>query len=126
MAPNALIILQARMSSARLHRRSKRARRGAMNAHPAPGPRVVRGEPMSERPSARPTFVLRLRPGPRIDGVRAMRGLLKAALRRFGLKCLEAREELAATAASRPDQRRRSGRAQWRRKGEPNMDMREY
>jgi hypothetical protein len=40
-----------------------------------------------------PTFVLRLRPGPGIDAVRALRWLLKSALRQHGLKCIEAREE---------------------------------
>jgi hypothetical protein len=41
-------------------------------------------------PSAnnRPLFRLVLRPQPRIDGERALRALLKTALRRFGLRCL--------------------------------------
>ena len=38
--------------------------------------------------SERPTFRLVLRPEPRTDGERALRALLKAALRRYGLKCL--------------------------------------
>jgi hypothetical protein len=36
----------------------------------------------------RPTFLLHLRPEPHVaDPFRALRGLLKAALRRFGLRC---------------------------------------
>jgi hypothetical protein len=49
---------------------------------------------MSMRP--RPVFVLRLRPEPGVDAPRALRGmriLLKIALRRFGLRTIEARQE---------------------------------
>jgi hypothetical protein len=45
---------------------------------------------MSETKS-RGTFVLRLRPGPRVDGIKALRFGLKA-LRRFGLHAVEATE----------------------------------
>jgi hypothetical protein len=38
-------------------------------------------------------FVIRLRPAPGIDGIRALRLLLKRLLRRFGLVCIDAREE---------------------------------
>jgi hypothetical protein len=40
----------------------------------------------------RPTFVLRLQAKPGTDGVRNLRLLLKSALRRFHLRCLDARE----------------------------------
>ena len=43
--------------------------------------------------AARPIFVIRLRPAPEIDGVRALRALLKRAKRQFGLICLDAKEE---------------------------------
>jgi hypothetical protein len=44
----------------------------------------------SSKPDARerPVFVVRLRPAAGIDGERALRALLKIALRRLGLKCL--------------------------------------
>ena len=42
----------------------------------------------------RPTFVLELRPEPGVDPVLALRALLKVALRRFGLRCVAARENL--------------------------------
>jgi hypothetical protein len=35
----------------------------------------------------RPTFIIHLRPEPRIDAIKAVRWLLKTALRRFGLRC---------------------------------------
>jgi hypothetical protein len=42
----------------------------------------------------RPTFTLVLRPEPDVaDPVRALRALLKFALRRHGLRCTSAREE---------------------------------
>ena len=40
----------------------------------------------------RPTYVLRLRPEPGVDAVRALRGALKVLLRRFGLRCVEVRK----------------------------------
>jgi len=40
----------------------------------------------------RPTFTLELRPEPGVDPVLALRALLKIALRRFGLRCVAARE----------------------------------
>jgi hypothetical protein len=46
---------------------------------------------MSTHPP-RPVFVLRLRPEPRIDAIRALRALLKVALRRFGLRVIHAEE----------------------------------
>lgn len=47
---------------------------------------------MSRRPVARPIFLLRLRPEPGVDAIRALRALLKAALRRFGLRAIHAEE----------------------------------
>ena len=44
-------------------------------------------------PAERPTFVIRLQPMGGVDGVRALRQLLKLALRRLGLKAVEVREE---------------------------------
>jgi hypothetical protein len=41
----------------------------------------------------RPTFVLYLRPEKGIDGVRALRALLKFALRKFGLRALSVEEQ---------------------------------
>jgi hypothetical protein len=39
-----------------------------------------------------PTFLVHFRPEPRIDGIRALRQLLKAALRRFGLRAIHVAE----------------------------------
>jgi hypothetical protein len=44
----------------------------------------------------RPTYVLRLRPEPGVAGLRALRAALKVLLRRFGLRCIELREETVA------------------------------
>ena len=42
----------------------------------------------------RPTFLVRLRLEPHVtDTVRALRALLKLALRRFGLRCIDVHEE---------------------------------
>jgi hypothetical protein len=38
----------------------------------------------------RPTYVLQLRPEPGVDPVRALRAVLKVALRRYGLRCVSA------------------------------------
>jgi hypothetical protein len=38
-------------------------------------------------------FLIRLRAKPGIDAIKAIRAFLKTALRRFGLICIEAREE---------------------------------
>jgi hypothetical protein len=43
---------------------------------------------------ARPRFVVTLTPaGPEVDGIKALRALLKSALRRFGLSCVDAYED---------------------------------
>ena len=42
----------------------------------------------------RPTFTLELRPDPGVDPVLALRALLKVTLRRFGMRCISARENL--------------------------------
>jgi hypothetical protein len=41
----------------------------------------------------RPIYIVRLRPLPGIDAVRALRAALKVLLRRFGLKAIEVKEE---------------------------------
>jgi hypothetical protein len=41
----------------------------------------------------RPIFVLRLQPGPGVDGVRALRVALKFLLRRWGLRVISIDEE---------------------------------
>ena len=41
----------------------------------------------------RPIFVLRLRPEPRIDTIRALRAALKVLLLRHGLRCVSLTEE---------------------------------
>jgi hypothetical protein len=43
----------------------------------------------------RPTFTLRLRAEPHVDPVRALRAALKVLFRRFGLRCVSAREDIA-------------------------------
>ena len=58
-------------------------------AHP-PNSTAARAAPARDRP----TFTLELRPEPGVDPVLALRALLKVALRRFGLRCVAARETL--------------------------------
>ena len=41
----------------------------------------------------RPVFVLRLRPEPYIDPIRALRHALKRLLRSYGMRCLSCEEE---------------------------------
>ena len=43
----------------------------------------------------RPIFVIKLRPEPGVDGVRALRRALKVLLRRFRLRCTDIRQESA-------------------------------
>jgi hypothetical protein len=38
------------------------------------------------------TFIMTLRSEPGVDGIRMLRALLKLAWRRFGLRCIAARE----------------------------------
>lgn len=42
-----------------------------------------------------PIFIIRLRPLPGVDGVRALRAALKVLLRQFKLKCLSVETETA-------------------------------
>jgi hypothetical protein len=42
----------------------------------------------------RPIFTLTFRPEPGVDAIRALRALLKAALRKYGLKCVAANERI--------------------------------
>jgi hypothetical protein len=39
------------------------------------------------------TYLIRLRPQPGVDAIRALRAALKVLLRRFGLKAIEVKEE---------------------------------
>jgi hypothetical protein len=52
--------------------------------------------PNTTKPAAkeRPVFVLELRPEPGVDPVLALRALLKVTLRRFGMRCISARENI--------------------------------
>ena len=74
----------------------------------------------------RPTFVITFEPLPRVDGVRVLRGLLKTALRRFGLRALDYREEHAVPTATQSGPWRGSDRAHTRATTEKTMDMRQY
>ena len=49
----------------------------------------------ASRKHERPVFVLALRPEPRVDGIRALRGALKVLKRRFGLRAVTVREHHA-------------------------------
>jgi hypothetical protein len=51
---------------------------------------------MPEKSERRPIFVLRLRPLPGVDAVRALRAALKTLLRRFGLHALSVELEQEA------------------------------
>lgn len=50
--------------------------------------------------SERPTYVVVLRPDPRVDGIRALRGALKVLGRRFGLRVVTISEQHAADAGA--------------------------
>jgi hypothetical protein len=62
-------------------------------------PRAKRNTTSSATPTStnrakqghRPVYTIRLRPEPGIDAVRSLRALLKAALRRYGLRCTDIR-----------------------------------
>jgi hypothetical protein len=58
--------------------------------------------------SRRPIFVTEWRAAPGIDGVRALRALLKLSLRRFSLHCISAREELKTESLDRRHRRPRT------------------
>jgi len=51
---------------------------------------------IATKPTAkeRPVFVLELRPEPGVDPILALRALLKVTLRRFGMRCISARQNL--------------------------------
>jgi hypothetical protein len=48
---------------------------------------------MTRASDSRPIFVLRLRPDPNVDPVRALRAVLKSLLRTYGMKCIAVEEE---------------------------------
>jgi hypothetical protein len=50
----------------------------------------------------RPIYELHLRPEPGINATSALRGLLKVALRRFGMKCVSC-EEIPGSGNTPPD-----------------------
>jgi hypothetical protein len=45
-----------------------------------------------QQPPERPVFVLRIEGRPGADNIKSLRWVLKRLLRRYGLKCLDARE----------------------------------
>jgi hypothetical protein len=51
---------------------------------------------------ARPIYALHLRPEPGVDAVHALRGVLKVALRQFGMKCMSC-EEIPGKGDKPPD-----------------------
>ena len=58
--------------------------------------------------TARPTFLLKLQPLPNVDGIRAMRWVLKALLRKHGLRCVSIEQTTAPNnQESKPDGARR-------------------
>jgi hypothetical protein len=52
----------------------------------------------------RPVFVVKFRPEPDVDPIRALRWILKITLRQFGMKCLDIRieETSAGPAGAKP------------------------
>jgi len=61
-----------------------------------------------ERPESRSTFVLKIEGRPGAAGIHGLRALLKVLLRKYGFKCLDAREDVAKSGtcsafASTPD-----------------------
>jgi hypothetical protein len=52
----------------------------------------------------RPIHVVTLRPEPNVDGIRALRALLKAALRRFGLRATNISEEVPTEQTNKSQQ----------------------
>jgi hypothetical protein len=58
---------------------------------------------MSTRPSG-PIFVLRLRAGPKVDAIRALRAALKVLGRRFGLRAISITAEQPKRSGSAVDQ----------------------
>jgi hypothetical protein len=48
---------------------------------------------MTRNSDSRPTFTLRLRPEPGVDPIHALRAVLKALLRTYGMRCIHAVED---------------------------------
>jgi hypothetical protein len=46
-----------------------------------------------QHPPDRPVFVLRIEGRPGVDNIKSLRWVLKRLLRRYGLKCLDVKEE---------------------------------
>jgi hypothetical protein len=53
----------------------------------------MRKRPSPTRENPRTVYLLRLRPEPRVDSVRALRHALKILFRQCGLRCLSVKEE---------------------------------
>jgi hypothetical protein len=51
----------------------------------------------------RPIYELHLRPEPGVDAIRALRALLKVALRQFGMKCIGCEEVSRKSEDTPPD-----------------------
>jgi hypothetical protein len=52
-----------------------------------------RAHPIPRRRSTAPRYILELTPLPGVDGVKALRWVLKSALRKHGLRCTDLRAE---------------------------------
>jgi hypothetical protein len=63
-----------------------------MNAHPLPNTAPPADPAATPQRPAKTKYILTLEAPHDRDGVRALRWLLKTALRRFGLRCTDARE----------------------------------
>jgi hypothetical protein len=58
---------------------------------------------MTARPEQRSTtFVLKIEGKPGITGIHALRALLKVLLRKYGFKCIDAREDVAPDVSDDP------------------------
>ena len=55
-------------------------------------PRMTARESPEATTGERPVYRLLLKPEPRVDGIRALRALLKLALQRLGLRCISIEE----------------------------------
>ena len=51
----------------------------------------------------RPTYALHLRPEPGVDATRALRAVLKVALRQFGMRCIGCEEVSRESGNTSPD-----------------------
>jgi len=80
------------------HRASTAFHRGVWLSPPYPLRRwkvedALEGAPLPPPAADRPTFIIRVRPQPGVDPIKALRAALKTLLRRYGLRALEVTEE---------------------------------